>query len=175
MLGYWLFFGLFPGSHSRKPQTTIPLFKVFKTDSRGQAQTYFQKKRGIALGLVVAGSSIGGVIFPQMAQHLIPEIGFGWTVRACAFLILGMLIFANLSISSNLEHTRKPFNIMDYVRPLGEANYLIMAAASFFLYCEYTSKMEWVRANTCRGSLTSGKGVCLYPSTTSSQRPSTTE
>lgn len=71
-----------------------------------------------------------------MAQHLIPEVGFGWAVRACAFLILGMLIFANMSITSNLEHTPKPFKIMDYVAPLGETNYLIMAAASFFLYCE---------------------------------------
>lgn len=74
-----------------------------------------------------------------MAQHLIPEVGFGWAVRACAFLILGMLIVANLTITSNLEHTPKPFKIMDYVRPLRELDFCIMAGASFFLYCEFLS------------------------------------
>lgn len=101
-----------------------------------QAQTYFQKKRGIALGLVVAGSSIGGVVFPQMVQHLMPSVGFGWAVRTCAFLIMGMLIFANLTITSNWEHKPKTFDIMSYVRPVGEANFCIMAASCFFLYCK---------------------------------------
>ncbi|KAK7413061.1 hypothetical protein QQX98_008069 [Neonectria punicea] len=98
------------------------------------AQTYFQRKRGIALGLVVAGSSIGGVIFPQMAQHLIPSIGFGWTVQTCAFLISGMLVFANLTVTSNWEHRPKPFHVMTYLWPVGELNFCIMAASCFFLY-----------------------------------------
>ena len=88
------------------------------------------------MGLVVAGSSIGGVIFPQMAQHLIPDIGFGWAVRTCAFLILGMLIFANLTVTSNLEHNPKPFVAMDYIKPFHELDFCIMAVASFFLYCK---------------------------------------
>ncbi|KAF4471602.1 Major facilitator superfamily domain general substrate transporter [Fusarium albosuccineum] len=98
------------------------------------AQTYFNKRRGIALGLVVAGSSVGGVIFPQMAERLILQVGFGWAVRICAFLILGMLIVANLTITSNLSHSPKPFNMMDYLRPMSEPNFCILAISSFFLY-----------------------------------------
>ncbi|RSL90171.1 hypothetical protein CEP51_000864 [Fusarium floridanum] len=98
------------------------------------AQTYFDKKRGIALGLVVAGSSVGGVIFPQMAQHLIPQVGFGWAIRICAFLILGMLLLSNLTITSNLTHSPKPFSIMDYLKPIREVNFCILAVSSFFLY-----------------------------------------
>ncbi|KAM5377374.1 hypothetical protein ACJZ2D_005055 [Fusarium nematophilum] len=99
-----------------------------------QAQTYFDRKRGIALGLVIAGSSIGGVIFPQMAQHLIPQVGFGWAVRICAFLIAGMLVFANLTITSNLRHSPKASGIMGYLRPARELNFCIMASSCFFLY-----------------------------------------
>jgi MFS family permease len=97
--------------------------------------TYFKKKRAIAGGLTIAGSSLGGVIFPLMAVHLIPKVGFPWAIRTCAFLILFLLIITNLTISSNLDHGRKPFKLANHLRPLGEANFLLMCAFSFFLYC----------------------------------------
>ncbi|KAK2594397.1 hypothetical protein QQS21_007903 [Conoideocrella luteorostrata] len=96
--------------------------------------TYFKKKRAIAGGLTIAGSSLGGVIFPLMVVHLIPQIGFPWAIRVCAFLILFLLIITILTISSNLEHRRKPFDISNHLRPLKEADFLLMCAASFFMY-----------------------------------------
>lgn len=42
--------------------------------------TWFLKKRGAAYGIMAAGSGLGGIIFPIMASHLIPEIGYGWTM-----------------------------------------------------------------------------------------------
>jgi MFS family permease len=42
---------------------------------------WFFKKRGLAFGIMAAGSGLGGIIFPIMATHLIPEVGFGWTLR----------------------------------------------------------------------------------------------
>lgn len=62
--------------------------------------TWFLEKRGAALGLAVAGSSLGGVIFPIMVVHLIPEVGVGWAMRICAFLILVMLVFADFTLRS---------------------------------------------------------------------------
>lgn len=43
--------------------------------------TYFRKRRAIAGGLAITGSSLGGVIFPIMVVHLLPKVGFGWTMR----------------------------------------------------------------------------------------------
>lgn len=100
--------------------------------------TYFRKKRAIAGGLTIAGSSLGGVIFPLMAVHLIPAIGFPWTMRACAFLIMGLLVITNLAVSSYLDHCPKPFRIAQYLAPMRETNYLLMCLASFFLYCTST-------------------------------------
>jgi MFS family permease len=97
--------------------------------------TFFRAKRAIAGGLTSAGSSLGGVILPLMVQHLIPQIGFGWTMRTCAFLILAFLTFALLTVRSNLEHKPTPFGLMQYVRPLRETNFAILTGASFLMYC----------------------------------------
>ena len=36
---------------------------------------WFNKKRGMALGLLSIGSSVGGTIFPIAARNLIPAVG----------------------------------------------------------------------------------------------------
>jgi len=41
----------------------------------------FQKRRGIALGLTVSGSSLGGVVWPILLNNLLKDKGFGWTFR----------------------------------------------------------------------------------------------
>ncbi|MCJ1382992.1 hypothetical protein MMC17_006105 [Xylographa soralifera] len=96
--------------------------------------TWFNEKRGAALGLVVAGSSLGGVILPIMLIHLIPEVGFGWAIRICSFLILALLIFANLAIRSRIAPTRRPFHLIAFVRPLNEPVFCLLTAAIFFYY-----------------------------------------
>jgi MFS family permease len=51
--------------------------------------TYFVKKRrAIALGLTLSGSSTGGLIFPILVQQLLPKIGFRWTIRCMGFVVL---------------------------------------------------------------------------------------
>ena len=97
--------------------------------------TFFRKKRAIAGGLAIAGSSLGGVIFPLMVVRLIPKIGFPWTMRVCAFMILGLLLITNITISSNLDHRQRPFKLSQHLRPIKEINYLLMCLSSFFLYC----------------------------------------
>jgi nitrate/nitrite transporter NarK len=82
--------------------------------------TWFYKKRGIAVGIAAAGSSLGGVIFPIMVQRLVTEVGFGWTMRISAFLILGLLIIANVFIKSRIPPHPTPVKFMDFIQPLTE-------------------------------------------------------
>ena len=96
--------------------------------------TWFFKKRGMAIGLSAAGSSLGGVIFPVMVSKMIPEVGFGWTMRICAFLILALMIFANLTLRARFPPNKRPFSLMAFVRPLKETPVMFMLAASFFFY-----------------------------------------
>ena len=97
--------------------------------------TWFLKKRGAALGMVAAGSSLGGVILPIMVVRLIPEVGFGWAMRICAFLILALLVFANLTVRSRIPPTKRPFSAMAFIRPLKEPTFTLLTAAIFFFYC----------------------------------------
>ncbi|KAH7128476.1 MFS monocarboxylate transporter [Dendryphion nanum] len=50
--------------------------------------TYFTTKRSLAIGVMATGGATGGIIFPLIAQQLLPRIGFGWTIRVMGFVIL---------------------------------------------------------------------------------------
>ena len=113
--------------------------------------TWFLRKRGAALGMVAAGSSLGGVILPIMVVKLIPEVGFGWAMRICAFLILALVIFANLTVRSRIAPTRRPFSVMEFIRPLKEPIFVLLTAAIFFFYCNLHETFIRNCANSFRG------------------------
>lgn len=96
--------------------------------------TWFFKKRATSFGIIASGSSMGGVIFPIMVQKLIPKIGFPWTMRAAAFIILGLLIVANLTVKSRLTHTPKRVDLMEFILPLKQPAFSLLCAASFFFF-----------------------------------------
>ncbi|CAI4213269.1 unnamed protein product [Parascedosporium putredinis] len=49
---------------------------------------YFLKKRALATGITVCGSSLGGVIYPLIFQALVDKVGFAWTNRIMGFIAL---------------------------------------------------------------------------------------
>ncbi|KAJ5116716.1 hypothetical protein N7456_001064 [Penicillium angulare] len=57
---------------------------------------YMKQKRAAAMGIVIAGSSLGGVIWPIAIDHLLkkPNIGFPWTMRIVGFIMIPLLLFA---------------------------------------------------------------------------------
>lgn len=60
--------------------------------------TYFSSKRSLALGVITCGNVSGGLVYPAMARQLLPAVGFGWTLRAMAFLQAALLVPAGLMI-----------------------------------------------------------------------------
>jgi MFS family permease len=52
---------------------------------------WFTRNVGLAGGIAIIGSSVGGVVFPLVATHMIPE--FGWRA-AFAFLSIGVLFIS---------------------------------------------------------------------------------
>ncbi|OJJ49156.1 hypothetical protein ASPZODRAFT_59824 [Penicilliopsis zonata CBS 506.65] len=96
--------------------------------------TWFHHRRALALGIMASGSSLGGVVYPIMVDHLIPKLGFAWAMRICAFLILGLLIVTNFTVRSRLTHTRKKFDALEFVRPLKEAKYSVTVLAAFCFF-----------------------------------------
>lgn len=52
--------------------------------------SYYRRRRGIANGLLSAGSAIGGLIIPIFVSKMInnPSIGLGWAHRTCGFVCM---------------------------------------------------------------------------------------
>ncbi|KAK6369335.1 hypothetical protein LTS17_009677 [Exophiala oligosperma] len=100
----------------------------------GCVSTWFFKKRGMAIGIMAAGSSLGGVIFPIVVSHMIRETGFGWAMRTCAFLILFNCVIAILTLRSRIPPSGRKFDIRAFIRPLGEFPMVWTTGAVFMFY-----------------------------------------
>ncbi|KAI0099697.1 monocarboxylate permease-like protein [Nemania sp. FL0031] len=96
--------------------------------------TWFFRYRAAALGIVVAGSSIGGIVLPILMSHLIPMIGFPWTVRILGFIALFCCGVACFTVKSRLPPRPTPFHFMQLVRPFKEARFALVVVASFFVF-----------------------------------------
>ncbi|KAJ5633209.1 hypothetical protein N7490_009548 [Penicillium lividum] len=57
---------------------------------------YIKKKRAAGMGIVLAGSSLGGIIWPVAIEQLLknPRIGFPWTMRIVGFIMIPLLLFS---------------------------------------------------------------------------------
>ncbi|THU95498.1 monocarboxylate permease [Dendrothele bispora CBS 962.96] len=64
---------------------------------------WFHRRRPFAIGVMVSGSSLGGVIYPIVLQRLIPTVGFPWAVRVIAFINLGCLIVSCATVKTRFR------------------------------------------------------------------------
>ncbi|KAL4950488.1 major facilitator superfamily domain-containing protein [Aspergillus filifer] len=114
------------------PIGTAALFNISITS----VNTWFRRRRALALGISASGSGFGGIVFPIMLTRIIPLFNFGWAIRICAFTSLFLLIIANLTIRSRLKHQRKTplCHPMDFIRPLREMPFVLTSVGTFFLY-----------------------------------------
>lgn len=96
--------------------------------------TWFLRHRTLALGIVTSGSSLGGVVLPIMVNHLIARVGFGWAMRSTAFLFMGLLAIANLTLKPRLPPSQKKFDIKDFLMPFKEPAFLLLTIAAFLIY-----------------------------------------
>ncbi|KAJ5594621.1 uncharacterized protein N7459_000829 [Penicillium hispanicum] len=63
---------------------------------------YIKRKRAAAMGIVLAGSSLGGVVWPIAIHQLLmnPRIGFPWTMRIVGFIMIPLLAFSCIACKS---------------------------------------------------------------------------
>ncbi|KAI0711315.1 major facilitator superfamily domain-containing protein [Earliella scabrosa] len=74
---------------------------------------HWKKRRALAMGIVLSGeytspvygvtfcTSCGGIVYPILLNQLFHgRVGFAWGVRASAFLTLGLLVIANLTMTT---------------------------------------------------------------------------
>lgn len=92
---------------------------------------YFHQKRGAALGLAVAGSSVGGVVFPiALNEMLNSSLSFGWTIRILGFIMTGFLLPSVLAVRARLPPRKKSFLLLS---AFSEVAYVSLLGAIFVM------------------------------------------
>ncbi|KAL4963680.1 MCT family MFS transporter [Aspergillus stella-maris] len=93
---------------------------------------YFDKKRAAALGLAVAGSSIGGVVLPIALSKMLnsSSLGFGWSIRIIGFIMLPMMAFSCLTVTARLPPRKTDFFIPSAFK---NKLFVLLIAAFFFM------------------------------------------
>lgn len=89
---------------------------------------WFNKKRGAAFGILSTGSSLGGVIFPIMVRKLIdnPKTGFPWAMRISGFLILALLILANVTVRRYGPPRPQTYTLKQFLKPFTETKFVYL-------------------------------------------------
>ncbi|EQL00748.1 major facilitator superfamily transporter [Ophiocordyceps sinensis CO18] len=93
--------------------------------------TWFSRRRAAAFGIMVSGSSVGGVVLPIFMVKLTDRVGFPWMMRTMAFVFLALLVFACLTVRSRLPPSPRPFRFADYVESLRDPRMAVTVAGNF--------------------------------------------
>ncbi|KAF7555825.1 hypothetical protein G7Z17_g1934 [Cylindrodendrum hubeiense] len=124
---------------------------------------WFNKKRATAFGICSTGSSIGGVIFPIMLTHLISKVGFPWTMRISAFLILFLLIIANLTVRRRIVSKSKVSKKMDHLRAFRETKSLLLMAGFSLITFGIFVPIDYVVVEARASGMSTGILAYLVP------------
>lgn len=75
-------------------------FAFISVPAASIAPLFFPRNRGVAQGIVIAGSSLGGVIWPIVLNELLTtdNVGFGWSLRICGFMMIALLAIVVVGI-----------------------------------------------------------------------------
>lgn len=111
---------------------------------------WFLKKRGAAMGLAIAGSSLGAIVFPIVLSELLSEVGFGWAVRTCGFIMAPLLIFAAFVVKARLPPRKNKFLLLSAFR---EPLYDSLVAGVFFLFMGMFTPMFYLSTYGIRNGM----------------------
>lgn len=100
--------------------------------SMSLVSVYFLRKRSLAIGICASGSATGGLVFPAMAQRLLPRVGFGWTVRAIGFVMLVSMTLSAVFMIPRLP-SRKSGPIVEWTA-FRERSYALFSLGMFFVF-----------------------------------------
>ncbi|KAM5541199.1 hypothetical protein V8D89_005128 [Ganoderma adspersum] len=95
--------------------------------------THFVKLRATAMGITIAGSGAGGVVFPILFRFLFARIGFGWSVRVYGFLVLVLCAIGNATITSRIRPGGQSIPPLPDAKILRDAPFLLLVAGCFFV------------------------------------------
>jgi MFS family permease len=94
--------------------------------------TYFLKNRALALGVAASGSATGGLVYPAIAESLLPRVGFGWTVRVMGLVMATTMVFCAVFMKPRLP-PRRAGPLVEWAA-FKELPYALFAMGSFLMF-----------------------------------------
>ncbi|CAG8959232.1 hypothetical protein HYFRA_00012590 [Hymenoscyphus fraxineus] len=95
--------------------------------------TWFSKRRALALSTLSTGASSGGVVFPIVVSRMIETIGFPWTMRTCALIILGLQFIAIFAVRSRTPPVSSEISAGRLSAPFREFPFLLLLFGVFVM------------------------------------------
>lgn len=121
--------------------------------------TWFNRRRGLAVGVLYTGASIGGVVFPILVSRLLQDVGFGWTMRINAFLILFLLIVANVTVRQRPETAQRQHRDKqvhrhsEFKKPFRQLDFVLVLASFFFYGFGYFIPINYLQVQALKGGM----------------------
>jgi len=94
---------------------------------------YFKRRKGMAIGIVMSGGSLGGMVFPAVLRMLISLRGFNGAVRITACVVFGFLLVGNglLRTPPKADKPFYPVPHLDLAKYSKEMGYIFAAGGTF--------------------------------------------
>ncbi|KAI0629936.1 MFS general substrate transporter [Trametes polyzona] len=95
--------------------------------------THFRKYRATAVGIAIAGSGVGGVVFPIMFRQLFAQIGFGWAVRVAGFMCMVLCTVSCATITSRIPPGRRNTKFLPSSGVIRDTPFVLLVAGCLFV------------------------------------------
>ncbi|KAJ5338690.1 hypothetical protein N7452_005418 [Penicillium brevicompactum] len=108
----------------------------------------FTTRRAVALGVSTSGAPAGGIIYTVMFNQLISKLGFPWTVRVMAFVMLALFIAAAVLLlypekKSHKTEIPQSRSLID-LSAFKDLPFWSFTIANFFLYLGYITPFYYI-------------------------------
>lgn len=92
---------------------------------------YFRRRRGLAMGVITAGSSLGGILLPIALRNGLYSrtLRFAWSIRTVGFVLLTLMGIACVLVKERLPPRQGQLFVFEAFRI---PSYTILVAAVFF-------------------------------------------
>ncbi|TFY76406.1 hypothetical protein EWM64_g7608 [Hericium alpestre] len=107
---------------------------------------WFEKRRGMALGIMACGSSLGGTMFPIAFHQLQIHVGFKWTMRIIGFILLIFTAIANLTLKRRLPPKHVQGGLFNF-KVFKSAAFTVYTAAGFVAFLGLYTVLTYIDAS----------------------------
>lgn len=122
---------------------------------------WFDRRRGLAFGLLATGSSLGGVVLPIMVTRLIDEVSYGWAMRTGAFLIGALLVITVCTVRRRTTIAPQTnFTAAQMKAPFKEVPFMFILGGLFLIPFGLYTPINYLPTVAVQGGMT--KSLAQY-------------